>query len=157
MKNKKVKILILVFLLLVAQFAYSNFKHLIGTNYTLPFAIESFNRYTKNFSGTSGSGFEYRASYSNTGEYFDCEYNYAIVSTISKPPPRHSDRGFPFATDEVIDLCDVTGAYDSIGFQPNNIDRILNGAYIVVVISGFIFLFIKFDKSNNKAKGPTTK
>lgn len=123
MKKQAISVVSILYVLLVAQFLLSNLNHVIGINYTPSFAANSFNDYETKHpilvgcpNATAGSS------------------NLAAAHKIF-----HSNRGFPFATDEVQNSC-ALGLPLQVDFPASNIDYYLDSAYLLLLSIAFVFL-----------------
>lgn len=123
MKKRTIYAVSAVYVLLVAQFLLSNFNHVVGINYTPSFTASSFNNYE-----TAHPVLE------------DCP---ALTVSSSSFAAAHetfrSNRGFPFATDEVQNSC-ALGFPLQVDFPASNIDYYLDGVYLLLLSTVFVFM-----------------
>ena len=128
-KKKILRILIVVvYVLFIAQFIFSNFYKVIGPNYIIKTTAYT-NELDKYCSPSS----------QKYGCLTSCP-NLAAVNTVKTP----NYKGFPFATNYWWNNCGFSVySFNSSDF---NLARILNYVYIVVITGIAIILFKKVNK-----------
>jgi len=138
MKKRAIYIISVIYVLLVAQFLLSNFNHVIGINYTPSFAATSFNKYPD-----------------NNPIIENCPVATARSNTALAHKTFRSNRGFPFATDEVWNSC-ALGFPLQVDFPASNIDYYLDGVYLLLLSTVFVFI-VKKQPQTPKTKRVSAK